>query len=254
MARLNLRLAMMISSLLASWACAFSSATTFANPVAPKTGPSFSCAGRLMETERAICSDPALSAYDRAMTWAHARGWLPSEVSKGRQSQWLAQRNACAGRNSCILDAYHSWISRLDFEMAPSSNFERTGLADNHGDDNLLGSLQSPSGSVTQLGDRGELFVQPMGGNWFLFRVHATHSYDPHDGRGPNVSTGDMTGLVQLSRGGGTWYADLVSPKSCSVRLIRVSPDRWRIIETGVCSGLGATSTGSYRKVKRKRP
>jgi hypothetical protein len=250
MARLKLQLPTIISSLLACWAFAISSGTTFAEPAKPKTGPSFSCAGRLTETETAICVDPALSAYDRAMAWAHARGWLSSAASEGRQARWLVRRNSCAGIRNCILSAYHSWISQLDFDRAPSSNFERSELADNHGKDLILGNLQSPTGSVAPLGDRGELFVQPMGGNWFLFRAFATHSYDPHDGRGPNVSTSDVTGFVQLSRGSGTWYSDLEAPDRCSVRLIRVSPDHWRIIETGACSGLGATLTGNYRGLK----
>jgi hypothetical protein len=251
MARLTLKLLMiMISSLLVCGAFTIQSGSVFAKPSTTRNGPSFSCAGRLTETEAAICSDPALSAYDRAMAWAFARGWLPLFGKSGGQAQWLAQRNACAGRNSCIVAVYHSWISQLDFEKAPSYNFQRTGSVNNHGEDLMLGSLQSPTGSVKRLGDWGELFVQPIDSDWFLFRVFVTHSYDPHDGLGSNVSTGDVTGLVRLTKGSGTWSSDIESPDSCSVRLIRISLDRWRIIEGGLCSGLGATLTGNYLRMK----
>ena len=253
MVSMNCQSRSMISTLLACGAFVALWGHGFASTGMQKSSPSFACAGRFTETEATICSDPVLSAYDRAMAWAFGEGWLSSEAKRSGQTHWLAQRNACADRKSCILAAYHSWIGGLDFERAPRSNFERAGYADNRGDDLLLGSLQSPTGSVTRLDDRGELFIQPIGGNWFLFRAFATHSYHPHDGRGPNVSTGDVTGLVLLSKGTGIWVSDPDSHDGCEMRLTRLAESRWRILEIGICSGLGATLSGSYRR-KSARP
>ena len=228
MARLNSHFSSAISTSLACWACAIFSVPALSASAELKTGPSFSCAGQLTETELAICADPVLSAYDRAMAWAYARAWHSMAANHGGQSQWLVQRNACAGHKMCLVAAYHAWIGELDFDEAPAPNFMRTGLV-----------------------DTGELFVQSIGGDWILFRVNANHIFHPHDGLGPNVSTGEVTGLVQLSKGAGVWNSDLNSPDSCAVQLSRLPKDRWRAIERGVCSGLGATLSGIYRRLKR---
>jgi len=214
--------------------------------------PSFSCSGQLSATERTICSDGELSAYDRAMAWAHARGWQPMETSGRGQSNWLMHRNDCSGDRRCILTAYQDWIGALTLEGAPAANYLRYVPINHRSGTFRSRPQQSPLRIDRQLGDWGELFIQPIGNRWYLFRALVTHNYDPLDGRGPNVSTGDATGLVQLSKGNGEWVSDLESPGSCRIRLNNSQENEWRIEERGVCSGVGATLTGIYGQRNRQ--
>ena len=216
-----------------------------ASPDMPESGPSFPCIGRLNDTERAICTDSVLSAHDRAMAWAYSHRWLPVESNGRGQTNWLAQRNNCAGQKSCILSAYHSWISALDSARAPAANFLREGPGHSGQPD----SKPLSAGLTATSNNRAELFVVPMGSDWFMFSVLATHIHDPNDGRGPNVSTGEATGLVRLSRGTEIWVSDPVSQEGCTVSLTRLLPDRWQIKENGACSGTGTTLNGTYRKI-----
>jgi hypothetical protein len=238
-----------ICILLGLWTSIHSYGYARVSPCISTKGPSFSCIGNLGETEAAICSDGTLAAYDRAMSWAYARGWHSIEAEERGQSSWLAQRNNCAGRKDCIFEAYHRWISALAFERAPPSNFERTGPVDIHVGEPANGRLRARKGSLAQLDDWGALFVQPIGGNWFLFRATATHAYDPRDELGPNVSTGDVTGLVHLSKATGVWVPYPHSPGSCEIRLTRMPSEGWWIDEVGYCSGIGAKLTGQYHRI-----
>ena len=73
---------------------------------------SFDCNKAITETEIAICSDPELSALDDFMNLAWAsQEREPYEVSL--QSNWLASRNACKGRTSCIAFNYNTHLKAL---------------------------------------------------------------------------------------------------------------------------------------------
>jgi hypothetical protein len=212
-------------------------------------GPSFSCSGNLTGAENVICNDVELSVYDRAMAWAYVHDWGRAFGEREEQRQWLAQRNSCANNRDCLISAYRSWIGELDPIKPLDPTFERRGRADNQGDDLLLGELQSPTGYVSPLEDSGSLFVHELGEGWFVFQINATHSYDPHDGRGLNVSTGEAVGVVHLAIGRGIWISEPSDAASCRVKFNKLSPQRWQIEEDGGgCSGIGATLTGIYRR------
>ena len=73
---------------------------------------SFDCDRAATETEIAICSDPEMSALDELMgeLWA-SREREPYEVKL--QTNWLARRNACEGRTSCIAFSYNTHLEAL---------------------------------------------------------------------------------------------------------------------------------------------
>lgn len=216
---------------------------------AANAGPSFSCSGRLPTAEEVICNDAELSAYDRAMAWAYSHKWTTSAVDRADQQLWLARRNACADRRDCIFAAYHEWIAGLDAVQSLGRTFDRVAKADNRGDDPMLESWRSPTGSVTVLGGNGSLFVHSLGGGWYLFQANSTHFYDPHDSLGPNASTSEAVGLVQLTSGKGLWVEDPGTDESCKVQLVRLSSKKWMLVEAGAtCGGIGSTLTGVYSK------
>ncbi|CUH61620.1 lysozyme inhibitor LprI family protein [Thalassobacter stenotrophicus] len=74
---------------------------------------SFDCNKATTETEIAICSDPELSALDELMggLWV-SRDREPHEVKL--QTNWLARRNACEGRSSCIAFHYNTHLEALE--------------------------------------------------------------------------------------------------------------------------------------------
>ena len=82
--------------------------------VVPSTtaAASFDCDRAATETEIAICSDPELSALDELLgeLWA-SREREPYEVKL--QANWLARRNACEGRTSCIAFNYNTHLEAL---------------------------------------------------------------------------------------------------------------------------------------------
>jgi hypothetical protein len=215
----------------------------------PRPGPSFACSAQLTASEQIICNNAELSAYDRAMAWAIGHKWKKAFGDRREQQKWLAQRDACLNRRACLLAAYRQWIEDLDTIRLPGPEFERRGSANNRGGDLILGSIQSPTGSVKALDDSGNLFIEALGGDWFVFALNATHFYDPHDGRGANASTGEAVGVVHLPGGKGEWVAEPDVPNSCAVSFSRLSARTWRVeeIQDG-CSGIGATLTGVYRK------
>ena len=73
---------------------------------------SFDCNKAATETEIAICADPELSALDELMgrLWA-SQEREPHEVKL--QANWLARRNACEGRTSCIAFNYNTHLKAL---------------------------------------------------------------------------------------------------------------------------------------------
>ena len=84
---------------------------------------SFDCNRAATETEKAICSDPELSALDELMgaTWA-SQERAPHEVKL--QANWLTKRNACEENISCIAFNYNTHL--LNFiKNKPLKCFEK---------------------------------------------------------------------------------------------------------------------------------
>jgi uncharacterized protein len=92
--------------------------TWHTTPDAAAANPSFSCAGALNATERAICSDESLAALDREVAAAYKNKFdgLPIESANAldelvkslviTQKAWLAHRDSCDADRACIYRAY----------------------------------------------------------------------------------------------------------------------------------------------------
>jgi hypothetical protein len=209
------------------------------------TGPSFRCAGSLTSTESLICRDAELNAYDRAMVIARTRTRRARTSNGEGQRAWLHQRDACGSQRSCVRASYRDRLNELTpFAAGPS--LPRTAMFRRDESDLILGSLQSPTGRVRRLGDDAQLQIEPLGGEWYLFEATATHLYDPHDGRGANVSDSEAVGVVHLNNGSGRFVEDPAEREGCSIRFTRLRRGVWRLVETGSCSGLGSTLSGIY--------
>jgi uncharacterized protein YecT (DUF1311 family) len=212
------------------------------------SGPSFPCTGALTPTETLICGDPELSANDRAMGFAYAHKLRPTDWTLAMQRAWIATRNRCGADRACVLNAYSQWIGSLD----PLSLTDLTPLTRKNapatGDDLMLGTLQSPTGSVTPEGDHADLMIEPVGSGWYLFVINATHFYNPHDGLGSNVSDAEQVGLVHLVNGMGQWREENeFSPQPCALAFTRLARGGWALEEYGTCGGIGASLAGVYR-------
>ena len=209
------------------------------------TGPSVRCAGSLTPMESLICGDAELSAYDRAMVIARMGPRRARTSNSEGQRAWLQQRDACGRQRSCVRASYQDRLKELaPFPTGPS--LRRTAMFRPDGSDTMLGALQSPTGRVRRLGDSARLQIQPLGGEWYLFEATAAHLYDPHDGRGANVSDSEAVGVIHLANGTGTFVEDPSTSESCSIRFTRLRRGAWRLVETGSCSGLGSTLSGIY--------
>lgn len=214
----------------------------------PSHAPSFRCADRLSQTEKLICGDPELSAYDRAVTYAYSKKWRLGEFDvASNQRDWLRYRNRCGGERSCVLRAYKEWIRDASGTPFKPSLRRVAGPPEDIGD-LLLGTLHSPSGKVTPLGDSGDLSMRALGGDWYLFVASALHFYDPQDGRGANSSDSGAQGLVHLTNGRGTFVEDPSDKYSCALEITKLPKGAWKLVEEGVCSGVGSSLTGIYAK------
>jgi uncharacterized protein len=88
------------------------------------SNPSFSCDGRLNETEATICSDDFLADLDVKLHNAYTRfmrGQTGSDRGGNRdvQMNWLQERNACGSDNECIRDAYNRRIREIASYSTP---------------------------------------------------------------------------------------------------------------------------------------
>lgn len=203
--------------------------------------PSFRCGAGLNPVERMICGDAELRAYDRAMALAYAArgGRAPSAAD---QRVWLTKRNGCTDRD-CVFSAYRDWFGNFEGWGQLGRPLKRRG-APPDGSDLMLASLQSPSNRVDSKGHSASLSIRHVGGGWHLFRADAAYTYDPHDGRGSNLSTSEAHGVVRIAAGKGSYAA---SEDRCAVAFTRVARGGWRLAENGSCSGLGSSLSGIYR-------
>ena len=210
--------------------------------------PSFQCAARLSQTEKLICSDAELSAYDRAVAYAYANKWrLEGLGVASNQRNWLRHRDKCGGTKTCVLEAYKDWLRNAS--SAPfGTQLRRVAGPPKDSGDLLLGTLQSLTGKVSPLGDSGDLSIKELGGGWHLFVANALHFYDPQDGRGGNFSDSSAQGLVHLTNGRGTFVDDPGMEYPCELEITKLPKGAWKLVEKGECSGVGSSLTGIYAK------
>ena len=190
-------------------------------------GPSFACKGQLSASERAICSDPELSAWDRGM----AKVWRVfdngNELTQDRQRKWLEHRNGCQGDRSCLLDAYRSWPGFVERE--PNIGF---------------GQLNYRKGTGP---DEATLEVLPIYDGWIYFSVSAIHIQSLPGG----IHNYEAWGLLKLKNGKAIYDEEPGTDYTCRFRIKQVRRG-WIVEEFGEttqCGGLNVTMSGDYRPV-----
>lgn len=91
---------------------------------AARVQPSFACAKARSASERAICADASLAAWDRSVAGAFKLNrdgggpdaWEPAEDQAAlaeSQRNWLKKRDACAADRMCLLDAMYARTDAL---------------------------------------------------------------------------------------------------------------------------------------------
>jgi uncharacterized protein len=85
----------------------------FTMPVGVAQAASFDCAKAVTETEKAICSDPALSALDDILGFIWKNQKIASKKNIAVQKQWLVKRDTCRLEWECIYTAYRQFLYKL---------------------------------------------------------------------------------------------------------------------------------------------
>lgn len=193
-------------------------------------GPSFSCEGALSASEAAICSDPELAAWDRAVAQLYPFQRSQGAVTPAEQREWLTRRDRCGSDRLCLRSAVMDWPGF----PAPSgygSRFDRR------------------SGR-----DFASLEVAALGGGWYVFSVTAIHIVLDSKGREVTANTGDAYGVFRLIAGNARFDSDPSQQMACKVDFSRQGLG-WRLADNGQCGGLNVTLSGHYqqsRKYKRR--
>lgn len=193
-------------------------------------GPSFSCTGSLSPSEAAICADPELAAWDRAVAKIYRASVKTSDITPSDQRQWLSRRDECQADRACLLREYRDWPGFGVTAAGVGTVFERTD---------------------TGRRDPASLTILPIHGDWYYFSLIALHQQTDDPG---STNTGVYSGVIQLERGIGT-YDEGPEEYSCRFRLEREGSG-WGISSFGEdtkCGGLNVFVDGSYRPVRRAR-
>jgi hypothetical protein len=188
--------------------------------------PSFSCKGNLSAAERAICADPELAAWDQAMAKVYRLIDKSDTWQAERHATWLAQRNRCGSKRTCLLGAYRKWPG---FSMVVSG----------------VGLSMHRQG--TDPAEPADLEVMHIYGAWHYFAVDALFIRDAANG---NVNTGTVSGVFAL-RGDKAGFDERPGqPYVCRFTITRNDPRHWTINQSAPesqCGGMGVNLSGDYR-------
>jgi hypothetical protein len=180
--------------------------------------PGFRCTGPINATERLICEDAELAAFDRAVTLLF-RGALPFRgPGAAGQRLFLRKRNACGADRGCVLSAYRGWLDDYGWGILYSIDHRY-----------YTRGLEAPA----------VLHVLPLGNDWYLFSSGASNSYT--SATRPASYAG---GVIRLSDGTGR-FVERRRTTLCAMDLSRRSERDWRIRDNGGCGVL--PMTGTYR-------
>lgn len=197
---------------------------------APAELPSFPCQGALSPAETAICGDPELAAWDRAVAKLYRVQRKAGDIRPSDQRQWLSRRNECGSNRTCLAEVYLNWSG---FAM----------------DANGFGTQYRRSG--TQKRDPASLEIMPITDGWIYFSVTALHIQVAPGG----VNDGKAWGLVQMQNGVATFDETPGQDFACRFQLRQIGKG-WSITDFGratSCGGLNVTLNGLYTRVSGKR-
>lgn len=180
--------------------------------------PGFRCTNPLNGTERLICRDAELAAFDRAVTLLFRRAGRFHGPGLAGQRQFLRRRNACGEDRRCVLTAYRGWLDTYGWGALYSF--------DTH---YFTRGLEAPA----------VLHVLPLGYEWYLFSSGASNAHT--SAARPASYAG---GIIRLSDAKGH-FAERRRTTICTVELSRLSEREWRVRDNGGCGVL--PMTGTYR-------
>ncbi len=196
----------------------------------PSPKPSFSCSGNLSPTEEAICSDPELAAWDRAIAKVYRVQGHDGSVSFVDQRRWLAERDECGADRACLLKVHLEW---LGWESQASG----------------FGTVYQRADSTRN--DYADLEVLPIHNGWFFFSISAIHM----QGSGTlGVHDGEAWGLIELKDGKTTFDEEPSDNYACRFHIDRTGRG-WRIEQFGEstqCGGVNVSMSGDYVRHRRR--
>jgi hypothetical protein len=188
--------------------------------------PSFTCEPTNSLTEAAICGDPELAAYDRAMALAYHR---MKPAARATQRAWLAERNRCANAKNVRICLRQSYTDRLLI------------------DGGIFGTRENPENAVVPTFLRGKengpggLALLDVGGGKFVYHLWATffsYAYDPDH---PQEISGDTFGVIKMSGEVGRE----VAAHQCEFTIKR-HDNGWVISDAAPCLGANNNPDGMY--------
>ena len=191
--------------------------------------PSFPCKGKLSAAEGAICADPELVAWDRAMAKVYrlsGKSDTSDPYLAERHSAWLAERNRCGGKRPCLLSTYRKWPGFSAMVSGVGLSHHRQG---------------------TDPAEPADLEVMHIYGNWYYFSVDALFIRDAANG---NVNTGSIAGVFALSGGKARFDEEPGQPYVCRFTIEQNGPRFWTIDQSDAgsqCGGVGVYLSGEYR-------
>ncbi len=188
--------------------------------------PSFACGPKNSPTEAAICSDPELAAYDRAMALAYRR--MPAAI-RATQRAWLAERDRCSDVPKIKVCLRREYIDRLLTAGGIFGTSQRPKQA------TVPTYLRSPEDGP------GVLSLLDVGGGKFVYHLSATFFSEASPGH-PEEISGDTFGVIQMNNGVG----HEVATHECDFTLRRQG-DGWLISGAGTCLGMNNNPDGPYR-------
>lgn len=188
----------------------------------PVGSPSFSCTGSLSHSEQAICSDPELAAWDRAIAKLYWIGMEGGNISQAMHQRWLFERDNCGADKVCLRQTFSRWPGYPAVGFGPT--FER---AAKH--------------------DEASLQIAPIGAGWYAFSALAIHMVRDQHGKFLTANDGEAHGVVLITAGKGHFNSDPGDEFSCEIDFVRMK-NVWRLHDNGQCGGLNVTMSGTYRR------
>jgi hypothetical protein len=182
--------------------------------------------------EAAICGDPELAAYDRAMALIYPR-MKPSV--RATQRAWLAERDKCGSSKKTKVCLRRSYVDRLLGDWGVP--------ADKHGAPNFSG----PIFKRTKSDGPGELILLDVGGGEFVYYLTSTFFSFARDPDHPDEISGDIFGVIRMSDGVG----HDIATRLCDFTL-KQHGKGWVISDADACLGMNNSPNGTYLPVRRQ--
>ena len=193
--------------------------------------PSFPCNSMNSIVEAAICADPELAAYDRAMALAYPRMTLEARKT---QKAWLAERNRCGDSRKVRVCLRRAYVDRL---------LSRGGV---------FGSIEKPENATVLVfrrsedGGPGGIAILDVGGGKLVYHLWSTFFSYAYNSDHPREISGDTYGVIAMDKGTG----HEIATKECDFTISRHG-NGWTITDSGPCLGVNNNPDGTYLPRRR---